>query len=114
MEPLDEELRSQLGVSPETVTTSGNAFVKVNLRCIEEKVQRWFEDTGVAAFACTHTCLPFAQVFLLLLVVTYCHIKTIDDDKSRKLIINNGSAGMPNFRGTKFGLLTRIAAHVRH
>ena len=26
------------------------------------------------------------------------------------LIVNNGAAGMPNFRGTRFGLATRVAA----
>ena len=28
----------------------------------------------------------------------------------RRLVINNGAAGMPNFKGTHYGLLTRISA----
>lgn len=50
---------------------------------------------GVDIFACTHTCLPVTQAF--------------DTPRGRSLIANNGAAGMPNFRGTRFGLATRIA-----
>ena len=46
-------------------------------------------------FASSHTGLP---VFRSLLV-----------DGQTKVIANNGAAGLPNFAGTQFGLLTRIA-----
>ena len=51
-----------------------------------------FADAGVSVFASSHTCLPILQTF----------------DGSRA-VINNGSAGMPNFAGTDHGLVTRIA-----
>jgi len=37
----------------------------------------------------------------------------IDLPGGRRLIANNGAAGMPNFRGTRFGLITRISVHAR-
>ncbi len=45
--------------------------------------------------ASSHTCLPVAL--------------TLDTPLGCGAIFNNGAAGMPNFRGTSFGLLTRIA-----
>jgi hypothetical protein len=45
--------------------------------------------------ASSHTCLP-----LLL------HLA---DLQGESVVINNGAAGMPNFGGTRFGLLSRIA-----
>jgi diadenosine tetraphosphatase ApaH/serine/threonine PP2A family protein phosphatase len=41
--------------------------------------------------ACSHTCLPVAWRM------------------GDAVIINNGAAGMPNFRDTRFGVITRIA-----
>jgi hypothetical protein len=55
-----------------------------------------FREAGVCAFASTHTGLPFLQDF--------------DVEGSRRLIINNGAAGLPNFKASTFGLLTRISA----
>jgi hypothetical protein len=55
-----------------------------------------FDRAQVRVFASSHTCLPVAQVF-----------------KSRAgpaALFNNGTAGLPNFAGTRFGLLTRIGA----
>jgi hypothetical protein len=60
-----------------------------------ELIEHCFRQAGVDAFASTHTCLPHAH--------DYCV-----DGKAR-LIINNGSAGMPNFAGSDFGLITRIS-----
>jgi hypothetical protein len=53
-----------------------------------------FESTGVRIFASSHTCLPVLQCFA-----------------GDRVLVNNGSAGMPNFRGTRFGLATRISVH---
>jgi hypothetical protein len=58
-------------------------------------VPRFFRESGVDLFACSHTCLPVLQALWV--------------DGRRRLVANNGAAGMPNFRGTRFGLLTRIS-----
>ena len=56
--------------------------------------RRWidsmFAQSGVDAFASTHTCLPAVRLY------------------GSRVVSNNGAAGMPNFVGTGFGLLTRI------
>ncbi len=57
----------------------------------------WFEAAQVDAFACSHTCLP---VFRRL---------PMPGRRLQPLVLNNGAAGMPNFRGDGAGLLTRIA-----
>jgi hypothetical protein len=51
-----------------------------------------FAEAGVDIFASSHTCLPVLQSF---------------DDGA--VLINNGSAGMPNFRGMTSGLASRIS-----
>lgn len=56
----------------------------------------WFRRARVDLFACSHTCLPFIQRFPL--------------DGGAGLVINNGSAGMPNFRGDRRGVITRIGS----
>jgi hypothetical protein len=61
-----------------------------------ETIERYFRESGVTAFASTHTCLAHARDF--------------DVDGQERLIINNGAAGLPNFSGTTFGLVTRISA----
>jgi hypothetical protein len=53
-----------------------------------------FARAEVDVFASTHTCLPAMRRF------------DLDDIK---LVANNGAAGMPNARGSSFGILTRIA-----
>jgi hypothetical protein len=59
----------------------------------------WLDDVAGAArvdvFACTHTCLAALRDFQLA--------------AGRLTVINNGAAGMPNFSGSRFGLVTRIA-----
>ena len=59
-------------------------------------IERYFHESNVSAFACSHTCLPFLQDFSV--------------GGKRRIVINNGAAGMPNFNGTHYGLLTRISA----
>ena len=51
-----------------------------------------FSSAKVRIFASSHSCLPVLQEF----------------DRGRA-IANNGSAGMPNFHGTTYGLATRIS-----
>jgi predicted phosphodiesterase len=58
-------------------------------------LDRYFHDAEVCIFACTHTGLPVCQDF--------------EFPQGRCLVINNGDAGLPNFRNTQFGLCTRIS-----
>ncbi len=59
----------------------------------------WLDDvrslSGIDVFASTHTCLAALRDFSL--------------SGGRLSVINNGAAGMPNFAGTRFGLVSRIA-----
>ncbi|MGH6977617.1 MAG: hypothetical protein ACREED_11375, partial [Stellaceae bacterium] len=60
----------------------------------------WLNAVRVAScidvFASTHTCLAALRDFALA--------------AGRLTVVNNGAAGMANFRGTTFGIVTRIAA----
>ena len=60
---------------------------------------RWLADIRAASeidvFASTHTCLAALRDFQRI--------------PGRLTVINNGAAGMPNFFGTRFGVITRIA-----
>ena len=57
-----------------------------------------FDAADVDLIACSHTCLPVADAFA----------SRID---GRPLgVINNGAAGMSNFAGAAFGVVTRVAA----
>jgi hypothetical protein len=58
-----------------------------------------FAAAGVRVFASSHTCLPVLQ--------------PLDLRDGRRLIANNGAARMPNFRGARFGLVTRISVRPR-
>lgn len=60
-----------------------------NSKCISS----WFTQTEADVFSCSHTCLPFIQDF---------------DDR---LVVNNGSAGMPNFKKNLSGIITRISTY---
>ena len=53
---------------------------------------RSFDEANAAIFASSHTCLPVLQRF-----------------SHGRLIVNNGAAGMPNFRGDTRGVATRIS-----
>jgi hypothetical protein len=61
------------------------------------RVRAWFSAGQVDAYACSHTCLP---VF---------HSLPMAGRALAPLVLNNGAAGMPNFRGDGAGLFTRIA-----
>lgn len=54
--------------------------------------ERQFARTGVRVFASSHTCLPVMQRF-----------------PGDRVLVNNGAAGMPNFRGERYGIATRIS-----
>lgn len=57
-------------------------------------IETAFAQANVDVFASTHTCLPALRSY---------HVGA-----GRKLVINNGAAGMPNFVGRRSGLITRI------
>jgi len=53
--------------------------------------------SAIDVFASSHTCLPALRDFVL--------------NGGGMTVANNGAAGMPNFRGTTFGVITRIGLH---
>jgi hypothetical protein len=65
----------------------------------EVRHRGWLDDIAreaqVDVFASTHTCLAALRDFTL--------------SSGRLTIVNNGAAGMPNFAGSRFGVITRIA-----
>jgi hypothetical protein len=74
---------------------SGWGFSQERLREEPGAAAAAFEAADVRVFASSHTCLPVLQVLATA--------------RGTALIVNNGAAGMPNFRGTRFGLITRIS-----
>jgi hypothetical protein len=75
---------------------AGWGFSQEALRERPGRARALLAGAGVDVFACTHTCLPVMQEFFT--------------PRGAALIVNNGAAGMPNFRDTRFGLATRIAS----
>lgn len=78
-----EALRDRLAVDAAHITRA-------------EWIAQELRRVGARVIACSHTCLPFAR-----------RVRTPSVDG---LLINNGAAGMPNFRARRCGLVTRIAA----
>jgi hypothetical protein len=74
---------------------AGWGFAQETLESNRKLVQAGFHEADVDVFASSHTCLPVA-------------CKLAGPDRAR-VLVNNGAAGMPNFAGTHFGLVTRIA-----
>jgi hypothetical protein len=71
-----------------------------DVRALDDSGQRAhlsdiFAAARVDGFASSHTCLPALREFSL--------------DDGKRWVINNGAAGMPNFKNTQFGLLSRIS-----
>jgi len=60
-----------------------------------EAAAAWFAAAEVRIFASSHSCLPVMQAF--------------DTPRGRCILANNGAAGMPNFGGSRHGLITRIS-----
>jgi hypothetical protein len=89
----------QLGiVHGDACSLAGWGFAQEHLQDAAHRaqVQAWFEQAGVHAFACTHTCLPVFQAL---------HAPA----GAPRWVFNNGATGMPNFAGDAAGLLTRFA-----
>jgi hypothetical protein len=86
-------------VHGDATSLAGWGFAQEHLRDPGHRteVAGWLDRAEVEAFACTHTCLPVFQAM------------PARPGGSARWILNNGAAGMPNFRGDTAGLLTRIA-----
>jgi hypothetical protein len=86
-------------VHGDATSLAGWGFAQEHLRDAghREQVASWFDRAQVDAFACTHTCLP---VF---------HAIRGRQAGQPRWVLNNGATGMPNFRGDRAGLLTRVA-----
>jgi hypothetical protein len=86
-------------VHGDATSLAGWGFAQEHLRDAGHRaeVARWLDRAEVNAFACTHTCLPVFQAV------------NAPAGRPPRWILNNGAAGMPNFRGDPAGLLTRIA-----
>lgn len=54
----------------------------------------WFRQAAVRVLACSHTCLAHARTFAV--------------DGETHVVINNGAAGMPNFRGDQRVVISRF------
>ena len=61
----------------------------------EPSLSALFEQAALDGFASTHTCLPALKLF--------------DTPLGERFVVNNGAVGMPNFRNTRYGLITRLA-----
>ena len=82
MEPGDPAVRERTGWSGEPTTSA--------------RVGDWFRRAEVTVLASTHTGLPYAQDFMVA--------------GRPRLVVNNGAAGMGNFAGTTFGVMTRLSS----
>jgi hypothetical protein len=84
-------------VHGDAVSLAGWRFAQDRLD--DARNRPWLDDVTRAAradiFACTHTCLAALRDFTL--------------SAGRLTVINNGAAGMPNFAGSHYGVITRIA-----
>jgi hypothetical protein len=85
MEPADPDVRHRVGWRGRPTTTA--------------ELLDWFGRAKVSVFASTHTGLRFAQV--------------IADGRQGRLVINNGSAGLPGFADTTHGVITRLSSDQR-
>lgn len=76
----------------------------------------WLRRTCSAAnligFASSHTCLPTFRLFNT--PNTAGIMNTANAAAATHMVINNGAAGMPNFAGTEYGLISRLSVHPPH
>jgi hypothetical protein len=79
---------------------AGWTFDAANIDQPEEQahIARMFEQAQTDIFASSHTCVPVLRRFAL-------------GAGRQGVVVNNGAAGMPNFKGIPSGLLTRISVH---
>jgi hypothetical protein len=90
MDPPDEYLRRSLCGND---IAAGRRLPVTRRKTIEQ----WMDAADTRVLATTHTCLPFAQRL-----------------GTKRGIINNGSAGIPNFTKMTSPLVTRVSTEPRH
>jgi hypothetical protein len=90
----DPESLAGWGFSREALASASVAHTPA-VRTSVGEVARWFLEANVRVYLSSHTCLP---VFM-----------DVSVDGQHCLVANNGAAGMPNFRGTRHGLVTRVS-----
>ncbi|MDB5810665.1 MAG: hypothetical protein JWN94_2787 [Betaproteobacteria bacterium] len=75
---------------------AGWGLSRENLASAEQqaKIAAWFETAKADVIASSHSCLPVLQEF--------------STRRGVGVVANNGAAGMPNFSGTRYGIITRI------
>ena len=78
----DAESLAGWGFSQETLDDPGQLA----------RISQWFDEARADVFASSHTCLPVV-----------CELP------GGRVLVNNGAAGMPNFRATRHGVITRIS-----
>jgi hypothetical protein len=78
-----------------------------------QRAAQWLQAANADVFACTHTCEP---LLLALNTATSAGATSAATTKGSPghgarhgVIINNGAAGMPNFRNSRAGVITQIA-----
>lgn len=78
---------------------AGWGFAQEHLRdaAFQTQAREWFGRAEVDIFASSHTCLPVFQALQRA------------GRAQPSWILNNGAAGMPNFRSDPAGMVTRIA-----
>lgn len=76
---------------PESLAGWGFAQETIDRPDQRVRIRQWFEAAQTDIFACSHTCLPVMRRF-----------------EDERVVFNNGAAGMPNFTGTSYGVVTRI------
>jgi hypothetical protein len=76
---------------------AGWSFAQESLASVADsgKLEQIFRDANVRVFSSTHTGLAVCESF--------------DLPQGECVVINSGTAGMPNFRDTHFGVFTRIS-----
>jgi len=71
------------------------------------KIESWFAEARADVIACTHTCRPVLQRFDGVgLVSTESGLPVAF---AGGLVVNNGAAGLGNFRDDPRGLVTRVS-----
>lgn len=73
----------------------GFAHDRLDLPSHARWIENAFREARVDVFASTHTCLPALRRF--------------DWGDASGVVANNGAAGMPNYAGSRHGLVTRIS-----
>jgi hypothetical protein len=85
MEPGDPLVRRQVGWRGQATTA--------------DQLLEWFGRAEVSVLASTHTGLPYAQA--------------VPDGPRRRVVVNNGAAGLGNFAGTTHGVITRLSSDLQ-